>query len=60
MGFLNKIIEWISPKSEMVVSDRPGRNEQCWCGSGAKYKRCHLDADAEKISKARAVNCKTT
>jgi hypothetical protein len=18
----------------------PGRNEPCWCGSGAKYKRC--------------------
>ncbi len=24
---------------------RPGRNEPCWCGSGQKYKRCHLDAD---------------
>lgn len=20
-----------------------GRNEECWCGSGAKYKRCHGD-----------------
>jgi hypothetical protein len=20
---------------------RPGRNEQCWCGSGRKYKQCH-------------------
>ena len=19
----------------------PGRNEACWCGSGAKFKRCH-------------------
>ncbi len=24
----------------------PGRNDPCWCGSGKKYKRCHLDADA--------------
>jgi methionyl aminopeptidase len=24
---------------------RPGRNDPCWCGSGQKYKRCHLDAD---------------
>jgi methionyl aminopeptidase len=24
---------------------RPGRNEPCWCGSGQKYKKCHLDAD---------------
>lgn len=23
-----------------------GRNDPCWCGSGAKYKRCHLDRDA--------------
>src|SRR4030042_4090381 len=21
------------------------RNEQCWCGSGKKYKKCHLDSD---------------
>jgi hypothetical protein len=24
---------------------KPGRNEPCWCGSGKKYKRCHLDSD---------------
>ena len=24
----------------------PGRNDPCWCGSGKKYKKCHLDADA--------------
>ncbi len=22
-----------------------GRNDICWCGSGVKYKRCHLSAD---------------
>ena len=21
----------------------PGRNDPCWCGSGKKYKSCHLD-----------------
>ncbi len=21
---------------------KPGRNQPCWCGSGQKYKRCHL------------------
>jgi hypothetical protein len=25
-----------------------GRNDACWCGSGKKYKKCHLDSDAEK------------
>ena len=24
------------------MSKAPGRNEPCWCGSGRKYKRCHL------------------
>jgi len=24
---------------------RPGRNDPCWCGSGQKYKKCHLDSD---------------
>ena len=24
---------------------RPGRNDPCHCGSGQKYKKCHLDAD---------------
>lgn len=23
----------------------PGRNDACWCGSGKKYKKCHLDTD---------------
>lgn len=30
-----------------------GRNEPCWCGSGQKYKRCHLAADERKRSSAR-------
>ncbi|MCL2219062.1 MAG: type I methionyl aminopeptidase [Chitinispirillia bacterium] len=24
------------------------RNEPCWCGSGKKYKKCHLSSDQEK------------
>ena len=24
----------------------PGRNDECWCGSGKKYKKCHIDIDA--------------
>ena len=23
------------------VEKKPGRNEQCWCNSGKKYKKCH-------------------
>jgi uncharacterized protein YecA (UPF0149 family) len=25
-----------------------GRNQQCWCGSGKKYKACHLATDDRK------------
>lgn len=28
-----------------MKSERPGRNEPCWCGSGKKYKKCHLRSD---------------
>jgi preprotein translocase subunit SecA len=32
---------------QTVKRDRPkvGRNDPCWCGSGKKYKHCHLRSD---------------
>ncbi len=27
------------------VKKTPGRNDPCWCGSGKKYKHCHLKSD---------------
>ncbi len=32
-----------------VRRERPkiGRNDPCWCGSGAKYKKCHMAEDDE-------------
>jgi hypothetical protein len=30
------------------VSPRPGRNDPCYCGSGKKYKRCHLPIDEQR------------
>jgi uncharacterized protein YecA (UPF0149 family) len=27
---------------------RPARNDFCWCGSGKKYKKCHLPQDEKK------------
>jgi hypothetical protein len=29
----------------------PGRNDPCWCGSGKKYKKCHLESDEEERRK---------
>ena len=25
-----------------------GRNDPCWCGSGKKYKKCHLNSDLDR------------
>lgn len=33
------------PVEEFVRPERPGRNDPCWCGSGQKYERCHLQSD---------------
>ncbi|MCA9537379.1 MAG: preprotein translocase subunit SecA [Myxococcales bacterium] len=35
------------PQRAAVRRDRPkiGRNDPCWCGSGKKYKKCHMEAD---------------
>ena len=30
-----------------------GRNDICWCGSGRKYKTCHLSADDRKRAAER-------
>ena len=32
--------------------NRLGRNDACWCGSGVKYKKCHLEADLAAHRKA--------
>jgi len=34
-----------------------GRNDLCWCGSGKKYKRCHMESDEKKKSQLRAKTC---
>jgi hypothetical protein len=28
-----------------TVRPKLGRNEPCWCGTGKKYKACHLNRD---------------
>jgi preprotein translocase subunit SecA len=36
-------------RPQTVRRERPklGRNEPCWCGSGKKYKQCHLREDQQ-------------
>ncbi|MBB4099377.1 YecA family protein [Sphingomonas kyeonggiensis] len=34
-----------APMPTLLAGPRPGRNDPCHCGSGKKYKKCHLAAD---------------
>ena len=38
------------PKQQTVrnTNNKPGRNDPCWCGSGKKYKQCHMKEDSRK------------
>lgn len=36
--------------SATVVANAPGPNDVCWCGSGKKYKKCHMESDQAGLS----------
>jgi hypothetical protein len=41
-------LDELAQQQQRVTSpsrERSGRNDPCWCGSGKKYKHCHLRAD---------------
>jgi hypothetical protein len=33
--------------------NKPGRNDPCYCGSGEKYKKCHMKIDQQKEQEGR-------
>ncbi len=39
---------YFDPFETYYAPERPGRNDPCWCGSGKKYKHCHLKDDQQK------------
>jgi uncharacterized protein YchJ len=54
MKFLKGIMNMFSSADEQAAEINLGRNELCWCGSGKKYKKCHLLEDEKKAQKAAA------
>jgi preprotein translocase subunit SecA len=46
----NRDASGAAPKQQTVrnVNNKPGRNDPCWCGSGKKYKQCHMKEDSRK------------
>lgn len=48
MGLLNTLF---NKKTNLEDIPELGRNEPCWCGSGKKYKRCHMPDDQTRKNK---------
>lgn len=50
MGLMDWIKKMLSPRpsAAAIAAHTLGRNDLCWCGSGKKYKKCHLPSDAQK------------
>ena len=40
--------EFARPLPVVAAAPKLGRNDSCWCGSGKKYKKCHLDEDEQR------------
>jgi len=55
MGILSKLFGTQPP----VAIPKLGRNDLCWCGSGKKYKKCHMELDRNKQSRLKAATCRT-
>lgn len=60
MGLLKTIAGLFASKEEEEAAKDLGRNDDCWCGSGRKYKRCHLDDDTQKLRRRHILNCGKT
>jgi hypothetical protein len=60
MGNLKNFLSRIAFEKQASPSKTPGRNDQCWCGSGKKYKKCHLEEDEKKRDRNSSANCGST
>ncbi len=62
MGLFDKLVGLLAPQEDNAPAIKPERNEPCWCGSGKKYKKCHLRDDDKKMAAAKActTNCGPT
>lgn len=57
MGIFSKIAAAFRSEPCPAPGNEPGRNDPCWCGSGQKYKRCHLDADRLRAQSRQSTRC---
>jgi SEC-C motif len=57
MGLFRKMFGIPEPPPDRARTLK--RNQDCWCGSGEKYKRCHHDSDHAYFSRELAATCRT-
>jgi uncharacterized protein YecA (UPF0149 family) len=57
MRIFEQVLNLLQRREVNPPAIRPGRNEECWCGSGLKYKKCHLAEDDNKAAQTCALNC---
>lgn len=60
MEFLKTFLNRFISEDQSEPFKAPGRNEPCWCGSGRKYKKCHLEEDERKRSRNFGPSCGPT
>ena len=60
MGLLSALTGFFKDNEVKREVNIPDRNKQCWCGSGRKYKKCHLLEDERKASSKYHLNCGST
>lgn len=60
MGLLGSIAKAFGSEAKPTSDTTIGRNDPCWCGSGNKYKRCHLDSDQRRIQSQKKTCCTTS
>jgi len=61
MGLFDRVMNAVKKKQEITPEVTPGRNDPCWCGSGKKYKKCHLpEAEKKSSEKACSLTCGPT
>ena len=59
MGLFDAFKKAVGVENPVEPVKKLGRNDPCWCGSGKKYKSCHMESDNRRYSAARAANtCK--
>ncbi len=57
MGLLKSIGSFFTGEEDTVPRPKVGRNDLCWCGSGKKYKKCHLHEDEKKQAGKNRLKC---